>query len=86
MTDTRKQRDQAPRRDQVAGPGWILLMIGLAWLLIPTTPASVEASPFGTGTSSEIQVNCPAAVMTKAPTFSACAKDCERAEEDRRPA
>lgn len=70
MTEARDERDRSNQRTQSTGRRWMVTGIGLAlWLIIPTAPSSVEATPFTTAPSKELQINCPAAVMTKAPTF-----------------
>ena len=63
MTDVQKRRDPGRRST--------MMVLGFTSLLtVPAAPTTVNASAFGTAPGSEIQINCPAAVMKQAATFS----------------
>ena len=70
MTDAQDERGKSPQTNPSADRPWMVTVIALALLLIITTaPTHVEGTPFSATPSKEIQINCPAAVMKKAPTF-----------------
>src|SRR5262245_29166970 len=73
MTGAQEDGNGSGQRNYSTARRWKVMAtaIGLGLLFItPMAPTPVETRPFGTAPSSEIHIDCPAAVMYKAPTFS----------------